>query len=295
MRTNRYTPLAALLAAGVLLGTTVPLTKLALAGWGPGWLTVARFALAVPPLAWAGRRHLRAAATPAVLGWGIAGYGLVIVVQNVGVARTSVSHAALIVGATPVLVALLAVMLRRGTVGPVSWLGFAAALAGVGLVAAQSGTGASLAGDALVFGSLLLSAAFLLTQPRLLAGRDPVAVTAVQLAAAAVGTVPAALVLDGVPAAPGPRPLCAAVGLAVAGTLVPFTLFAYGQARVAPQLASAFLNLEPLVGAVAGALAFGDPLGIVQLAGSAAILGGLALSVTGCRVEARIVRRSGWR
>src|SRR5438067_1666437 len=131
MRTNRYTPLVALLAAGVLLGTTVPLTKLALAGWGPGWLTVARFALAVPPLAWAGRRHLRAAMTPAVLGWGVAGYGLVIVVQNAGVARTSVSHAALIVGATPVLVALLAVPLRRGTVGPVSWLGFAAALAGV--------------------------------------------------------------------------------------------------------------------------------------------------------------------
>src|SRR5207248_2035910 len=123
MRNHRHAPLAALLAAGLLWGTTVPLTKLALAGWGPGWLTVARFA---------------------------------------------------------------------------------AALAGVGLVAVQPGAGASLTGDALVFGSLLLSAAFLLTQPGLLAGRDPVAVTAVQLAAAAVGTVPAALLLDGVPvASPG--------------------------------------------------------------------------------------------
>ena len=253
MRHHRHAPLAALLAAGLLWGTTVPLTKLALAGWGPGWLTVARFALAVPPLAWAGRRHLRAAATPAVAGWGAAGYGLVIVAQNAGIARTSVSHAALMVGATPVLVALLTVALRRGTVGPRAWSGFAAALAGVGLVAAQPAAGASLTGDALVFGSLLLSAAFLLTQPGLLAGRDPVAVTAVQLAAAAVGTVPAALLLDGVPvASPGTVPLLAAGGLAVASTLVPYTLFAYGQARVAP-----------------------------QLAGGAAILGGLALTVTG--------------
>ena len=36
----------ALVASGVLWGTTVPLTKVALADWGPAWLTVARFALA---------------------------------------------------------------------------------------------------------------------------------------------------------------------------------------------------------------------------------------------------------
>jgi O-acetylserine/cysteine efflux transporter len=38
----------------------------------------------------------------------------------------------------------------------------------------------------------------------------------------------------------------------VGGTLLPFTLFAYAQGRVSPEVAGAFLNLEPLVGAVAG-------------------------------------------
>jgi drug/metabolite transporter (DMT)-like permease len=70
----------------------------------------------------------------------------------------------------------------------------------------------------------------------------------------------------------------ALAALATAGTLAPFALFAYGQAQVAPELAGAFLNLEPLVGAAAGALAFGDPFGVPQLTGATAILLGIGLS-----------------
>ena len=72
--------------------------------------------------------------------------------------------------------------------------------------------------------------------------------------------------------------MLALVALAFAGTVGPFALFAYGQSRVAPELAGAFLNLEPLVGTAAGALAFGDPFGPTQLLGGAVILAGIALS-----------------
>jgi hypothetical protein len=72
--------------------------------------------------------------------------------------------------------------------------------------------------------------------------------------------------------------VAALVALALAGTLGPFALFAYGQSRVAPELAGAFLNLEPLVGTAAGALAFGDPFGAPQLVGGTVILIGIALS-----------------
>ena len=64
-----------------------------------------------------------------------------------------------------------------------------------------------------------------------------------------------------------------------AGTLLPFTLFAYGQSRVSPEVAGAFLNIEPLVGAVAGIVVFADPFGPAQAAGGAAIIGGIALSM----------------
>jgi drug/metabolite transporter (DMT)-like permease len=82
-----------------------------------------------------------------------------------------------------------------------------------------------------------------------------------------------------VPAAPaGAGAVLAVVGLIALGTLLPFTLFAYGQRRVAAEVAGAFLNLEPLVGAVAGIVFFGDPAGARQLAGGAAIIIGIALS-----------------
>ena len=64
-----------------------------------------------------------------------------------------------------------------------------------------------------------------------------------------------------------------------AGTLLPFTLFAYGQSRVSPEVAGAFLNIEPLVGAVAGIVVFADPFGVAQAVGGGAIIGGIALSM----------------
>jgi O-acetylserine/cysteine efflux transporter len=128
--------------------------------------------------------------------------------------------------------------------------------------------------------SVTLSATFVVIQPSLLRGRDPIAVTAVQMIAGGLAAVPNAI-LEGMPPAPASAaPVIALAALAVGGTLLPFALFAYGQSRVAPELAGAFLNLEPLVGTAAGALAFGDPFGPLQLAGGAVILLGIALSTT---------------
>jgi drug/metabolite transporter (DMT)-like permease len=84
---------------------------------------------------------------------------------------------------------------------------------------------------------------------------------------------------------PAPQPggagvlaILAVAGLAAVGTLVPFTLFAYGQRQVPAEVAGAFLNLEPLVGALAGVVAFGDQAGPRLLAGGVAILGGIVMS-----------------
>jgi O-acetylserine/cysteine efflux transporter len=278
MNLDRRTAVAALAAAGLLWGTTVPVTKLALEWLPPGWLTVARFGLAAAVLLAAVRFRVRAACSPAVLAWGGLGYGGSILVQNAGITRTSVSHAALLVGATPVLVAVIAAVWHRRVAHPVAWMGFAVSFVGVGLVAAGGG-GATFTGDGLVLASLVVSASFTVAQARLLPGRDPVAVTAVQFLMAALATLPVAAVTEGTPAAAGGAGiLLATVGLALAGTLAPFTLFAFGQARVSAEIAVAFVNLEPLVGAAAGAVVFGDPVGMAHAAGGAAILTGIALS-----------------
>src|SRR6266704_1872130 len=280
MKTNRRHAVAALVAAGLLWGTTVPLSKLALEWLPPGWLAFARFGLAAAILLTAASRPaVRGACTPLMLASGAAGYGGAVVVQNAGITRTSVTHAALLIGAVPVLVAVIAALWQHTVARPVAWAGFALSLAGVGLVASGQGGGATAAGDALVLVSLLVSAMFTVAQTRLLAGRDPVAATAVQFLGAALAVLPFAAVTEGAPALPGtPGPVLATAALVAGGTLLPFALFAYAQTRVAAEVAGAFFNIEPFVGAVAGVVFFGNPVRPGQLAGGAAVLAGIALS-----------------
>jgi hypothetical protein len=96
-----------------------------------------------------------------------------------------------------------------------------------------------------------------------------------------------------VPAAPvGFGALAAVIALALAGTLAPFTLFAFGQTRVSAEVAGAFLNLEPLVGAIAGAVVFGDAVGLAQVSGGMAILAGIALSSLPLLAGRRMARRA---
>jgi O-acetylserine/cysteine efflux transporter len=75
----------------------------------------------------------------------------------------------------------------------------------------------------------------------------------------------------------------ALVVLGIAGTLMPFWLFAYGQSHVPASLAGAFVNIEPLVGAAIGWLAFGNPAGVGQLAGAVAVIAGIALTLVAPR------------
>jgi drug/metabolite transporter (DMT)-like permease len=214
MNTNRRLAVAALVGAGLLWGTTVPLSKLALEWLPTGWLTATRFGLAAavllavvqrtrPGLRAPGRPGRRAAWSVRVLASGAIGYGGSVLVQNAGIARTSVTHAALLIGAVPVLVAVIAALWQHTVARPVAWAGFAVSLAGVGLVtAAGGGGGATLGGDGLVLASVVLSAAFTVAQARLLRGRDPVAVTAVQFLGAALGALAFSVITEGVPAAP---------------------------------------------------------------------------------------------
>jgi O-acetylserine/cysteine efflux transporter len=271
---------AALVVAGLAWGGSVPLSKAGLGWLAPGWLTVARFGLAAVVLLVAvPRPALRAACTGPVLASGALGYGGCVLLQNAGIARTSVTHAALLIGAVPVLVAIIAALWQRAVARPVAWAGFALSLTGVAAIAGGHAGGATRAGDALVLASAVLSAAVTVAQGRLLARRDPVAVTAVQFTGAAIAALPVAVLTEGMPAAPaGSGAVLAVLGLTAIGTLLPFTLFAYGQRRVSAEVAGAFLNLEPLVGAIAGVVAFGDPAGPRQLAGGAAIVAGIALS-----------------
>jgi hypothetical protein len=145
-----------------------------------------------------------------------------------GIAATSVSHAAVIVGIVPLLVALIGRGHGGPQVGRRSWAGYGLAVGGFALVAGSAGGGATTTGDLLVLGSAALSGVFIL------------------------GTL---------------------------GTLLPFWLFAWGQARVSARLAGTFVNREPVVGTALGWLIFANPAGVEQIAGAVGVLTGIAMSV----------------
>ena len=277
-RMKNRSAILALVAAGSLWGINVALIKLSLCWLDPGWLTAIRFLVATPLLAIVARRGLRQAFTLRIFLSGALGYGAVVLIQNIGIDHTSVSHGAIIVGALPVVVGLVAATLGTGMARPLVWLGYAVALIGVVLVAKGGGGGATVSGDILVFASVVLSGATMAVQPGLLEGRDPAAVTAVQFFAAEVVSLPVALSGGSLPHAPAMAgPVMAFLALALVGTILPFWLFAYGQARVAPELAGAFVNFEPLVGAIVGWVAFSNPVGDWQIIGALTVIIGIVL------------------
>src|ERR1700751_2109922 len=116
------------------------------------------------------RAALRAALRWQVLAWGAAGLGGSVLIQNVGLAKTSVTHAALLIGAGPVLVAVIAAAWHRTVARPVAWA----------VVAGGHGGGAARAADALVLVSVLIAAPLTVAQGRHLEGQNPAAITAVQ-------------------------------------------------------------------------------------------------------------------
>ena len=123
--------LLALTAAGLIWGLTVPLSKLALGWLDAAWLTVARFGIAAPVLALLARRHLRAAASPPSRPGARSASASSSSCRTSAIPRTSVTHAAVILGTIPILVALTSAAAGRGAAGPHAWTGFAIALGGI--------------------------------------------------------------------------------------------------------------------------------------------------------------------
>ncbi len=74
-----------------------------------------------------------------------------------------------------------------------------------------------------------------------------------------------------------PRMWLYAVGLVVVSTVAPYLLYTRGLARVEPGRASILASLEPVVAALAGALAFGEAIGPLTLAGICCVLAGVYL------------------
>jgi drug/metabolite transporter (DMT)-like permease len=202
------------------------------------------------------------------------------VLYNLGLARTSAVHGALLEALDALFVVLLAALLLgerlRRSIALALGLGLLGAVL-VGLSQAPGGPDPSTRlGDGLVVLGIL-AAAFYSIAVRRFGGQDPaLTVTAYQFLAAAVAVSPlvAASWLaqgSGLPRAT-PAHLGAALGSGLLGTAGAYLLFNIGISRVPAGRAALVFNLVPVFGTVAAVVGLGERLQGVELAGGALIL-----------------------
>lgn len=282
-RDGRGGAFAMLVVAGVCWSLGFPLGKLALRELTAAHMVLLRFAVAAAaalPFAVASAEARALFRSPAVLLAGLL-YGLGFLVQFEGLARVSVTLAALLVGAMPALIAVSARLLGEAT-GRVTWAGVAGATLGAALIAGDPGGAGSPLGVLLSLASLLLFLGWFYALKAAPTTSQPLAMPAVTVVVAAIAILPVALLLHGLP----PLDLTAGawtgiVGQGLLSTMLATAAWQYGSSRVGSASAGVFINIEPLMGAVFGVALFGDRLTLLLAAGGVLILLGSLAVVLG--------------
>jgi drug/metabolite transporter (DMT)-like permease len=207
------------------------------------------------------------------------GVPLQFLLQFYGLSITTVSHASLMVGTMPVILAVGATLFAHERMDAVGWSALAGSTIGAALIALggkhRVGAGeASLAGDLLVVVSLGIALGWILLNKSLMERHSAIVVTAYGLL---LGTMMLTL---WVPLVYGMPPVASVslrawLALAASGVLCTATttlLWNWGMTQVPASQAGVLLNMEPLIGSLLGVFVLGERLGP-----SAWIGGGLIL------------------
>jgi len=294
---TRWLGYGACALAGCLWGTGFYFGRLALDEMAVEWMVLYRFlfaALGMLPvmlLHHGGRLRLSASELRVLLLCSVLGVPLQFLLQFHGLARTTVSHASLMVGAMPVLLAAAAAMFARERLNWLGWTALCGSTVGAALVTLGGNRTASgkeipsMTGDMMVIVSLVIALAWILLSKKLMETHSPPVVTAYTILAGSgmlvVWVVGQWLAYPLTHANMTPPPfahvsMTAWAALAASGLLCTATttlLWNWGIHHVPASRAGVFLNIEPVVGSVLGVQLLGEHLGPFAWFGGALILG----------------------
>jgi len=276
----------ALAAAGCLWGTGFYFAKIALTEMSVGHMLVYRFAfgcLGLLPVACRVRTLPRLSDAPLFLIAAALYIPIQFLVQFQGLARTTVSHASLMVGTLPLTLAIAAVIFTHERLDRVSWSMIIVSTVGAILIVLQarrsSGVAGSptLVGDLLVLVSLFAGVAWVLVTQQVMHKGHGYSAELMTVYVVFLGTfMLAALVF----VADGPPPvnLSLHVWLALAAqgllaTTAATLLWNKGLRRVPAARAGIFVSFEPIVGSILGVALLGESLGPLALLGGVLIVG----------------------
>jgi drug/metabolite transporter (DMT)-like permease len=266
----------------------VDVSALLLVRFGLAALVLAAVAGAAGALRGLGRRPVAAG-----LLMGAIGYATQAGLYFLALERMDASLLSLLLYTYPALVTGAAIVLRRERATGRRLGALAVASAGTALVLAGAGTGAlDPLATAMGVGAAVAYTAYILTGDRVVAGVPPLALAALVTAGATATFAVVAL------ATGGPDLGISAAGwgwlsaIALVSTVAAIIAFFAGLARVGPSTASILSTLEPVVTVSLAALAFGEALTSVQLAGGALVLAAV-LALNAPRGRATVPRTVG--
>lgn len=229
---------------------------------------------------------------PAVILSGVSGITLYLVCEYTGVMRTTAANASLMLAVVPAL-SIVWGAIRGKRYAPVCWLGVAVSLAGVSCVAyfgaAEAGgtlNATVLLGNLLLLGACVCWVAYVEISNRLLTRYSSLNLTTWQGVAGLIALAPLALLES-----PNwqPVPISAWLSvlfLALVCSAVCFFLYAQAIRNLSPMQAAIFINLNPIVTAIAGAAFLGESITAMQLVGGLLIIGSILLVNYGMREPA---------
>jgi drug/metabolite transporter (DMT)-like permease len=204
-----------------------------------------------------------------------------------GLAQTSVANGALIVSASPIVIALLSTVMGKERLGALHWTGTVLSFLGIYIVVGRGAevSDASLRGDLMLLAAVVGWALYTIGARPLMARHSPVGVTALSMLLGTIMYLPLA--------APAlTRQDWTAVSALTWIKLTYSSLFAicvaytiwYAAVReIGSARTSVYSNLLPIVAMVTAYVWLGEPLGLDKLGGAAAVLAGVALTRLGQR------------
>ncbi len=213
-----------------------------------------------------------------LVGAAVVGVPVQFLMQFKGLQLTTVSHASLIVGTLPVLLALSSNVFLHERLTKSEWLVLLLSPLGVLAIAFSAGrsnqaSGPTVVGDALIFLSMCAAAASILISKHLMGNYDSLRITVWML------SIGAALLFAGIECFDPVRfhfslsTWAAVAGQGLLATAGAYLCWNWGLERVLASRAGVFLNLEPVVGTLLGVVLLHERLGVIAILGGALILG----------------------
>jgi drug/metabolite transporter (DMT)-like permease len=204
-----------------------------------------------------------------------------------GVSLTTASNAALLIGTTPVFIAIASALLGREKIGALHWVGAAISLVGIYIVVGRGAeaAGATLRGDLLIMVSVACWTTYTIAATRLVARHSPVYVTGTSMQ---IGAIPYFLIM--LPQVlrvdwshVGAWTWLSVVFSALFALCFGYSIWYAGVQRLGPTRTSTYSNLVPVVGMIVAALWLREAITPMKLAGAAAVIGGIFLTRLGRR------------